>query len=88
MELTGRAEGVVTEVKTVWQIKVNLKPVRAHSLDGAVFPHRVTVSYSADGAEYAVRVYIPWRIAPPKKGASVVVLYNESKPRQCMLELF
>ena len=35
----GQTEGVITDVKTCWWLKVNTKPVRRNMFDGALFPH-------------------------------------------------
>ncbi len=86
MEFNSRTTGVVTEVKRVWWIKVNLKAVRSHSLDGAVFPHTAVIKYTVNGREYVTKVYIPWRIVPPLKGAEVTVLYSKERPNRCMVE--
>ena len=43
--------GTVVSVKKQWWLKVNTKPVRMHALDGATFPHIVTVKYTVDGNE-------------------------------------
>ena len=43
--------GTIISVKKQWWLKVNTKPVRMHALDGATFPHIVTVKYTVDGNE-------------------------------------
>ena len=43
-----RTVGTVTELKKLWWFKINTKCVRKHALDGAFFPHRVKVRYTAD----------------------------------------
>lgn len=47
--------GTVISVKKQWWLKVNTKPVRMHALDGATFPHIITVKYSVNGQEYTRR---------------------------------
>lgn len=42
-----RTEGTVLSVKKQWWLKVNTKAVRLGPLDGARFPHIVTVEYMA-----------------------------------------
>ncbi len=86
MEFNSKTTGVVTEVKRVWWIKVKLKAVRTHSLDGVAFPHTAVIKYTVNGREYVTKVYIPWRIVPPSKGAEVTVLYREERPKLCMVE--
>lgn len=85
MDFERETTGVITEVKTVWWIKVKLKPVRTHSLDGVAFPHTVAVEYTVNGRKYVTKVYIPWRIVPPQKGTEVTVLYNDERPKLCMI---
>lgn len=87
MEFYGRTTGTVTEVKTIWWIKVKLKAVRLHSADGVAFPHSIRVKYTVDGREYNKKVYVPWRILPPSKGAEVAVSYDEDRPQRCMVGL-
>lgn len=86
MEFKSSTTGVVTEVKRVWWIKVKLKPVMTYSTDGAVFPHTAVIKYTVNGKDYIKKLYIPWRIVPPAKGAEVTVHYNEGRPRLCMVE--
>lgn len=87
MELTGKTTGTVIEVKKIWWIKVKLKAVRLHPTDGVAFPHSVKVKYTVGGREYSKKVYVPWRILPPQKGAEVAVNYNEDRPSVCMVGL-
>lgn len=87
MDFNGKTTGTVTEVKTIWWIKVKLKAVRLHSTDGVAFPHSIRVKYTVDGREYNKKVYVPWRILPPSKGAEVAVSYDEDRPRRCMVGL-
>ena len=86
MELTCRAEGVVIKVKRVWQIKVNTKPIRAHALDGAVFPHVITVRYTAGAGEYIKKKFVKARFIPPRVGDTISVLYDENDPSRCRIE--
>lgn len=77
--------GTVIAVKKLWQIKINTKPVRSHSLDGAVFPHIVTVKYTARGVEYIKKKYVRARLAPPRVGETVDVLFRKEKPSKCKI---
>ena len=77
--------GTVTAVKKLWWIKVNTKPVRTHALDGALFPHTITVKYSVNGIEHIKRKYIRARLVPPKIGDTVEVYYLEEKPGKCRI---
>ena len=40
--------GTVISVTKQWWLKVNRKPVRAHAMDGAAFPHTIKVKYTID----------------------------------------
>lgn len=44
--------GTVTELKKLWQVKLNTKPARKHAPDGAFFLHRIKVSYTVNSTEY------------------------------------
>ena len=44
--------GTVISVTKQWWLKVNRKPVRAHAMDGAAFPHTIKVKYTIDGKDY------------------------------------
>lgn len=87
MEFNGKTTGTVSEVKKIWWIKVKLKAVRLHPTDGVAFPHSVNVKYTVGGREYNKKVYVPWRILPPSKGAEVTVNYDENRPSRCRISL-
>ncbi len=87
MEMNGRTTGMVMEVKKIWWIKVKLKAVRLHPADGVAFPHSVKVKYTVGGREYSKKVYVPWRILPPPKGAEVTVNYDADRPSRCIVGL-
>ena len=72
--------GTVTSVKKQWWLKVNTKPVRMHALDGATFPHIITVKYSVNGQEYTKRKWIKACEIPPDLESEVTVIYDENKP--------
>lgn len=72
--------GTVVSVKKQWWLKVNTKPVRMHALDGATFPHIITVKYFVDGQEYTKRKWIKACEAPPALNTEVSVMYSENKP--------
>ena len=50
--------GTVISVTKQWWLKVNRKPVRAHAMDGAAFPHTIKVKYTIDGKDYICRKWI------------------------------
>lgn len=87
MEFTGRTTGTVTEVKTLWWIKVNTKPIRKHALDGALFPHTIAVKYEVNGIEYTKKAYVSVKKDTPPRNAEVAVYYNEAKPSKCKVEI-
>ena len=39
-----KTAGTVVSVKKQWWLKVNTKPIRMNTLDGATFPHIIKVS--------------------------------------------
>jgi len=79
--------GTVIAVKKLWWLKVNTKPVRSHSLDGALFPHTITVKYTVKGIEYIKKAYVPVKREVPLKGAQAAVYYNGNKPSKCRIEI-
>lgn len=72
--------GTVISVAEQWWLKVNTKPVRLHSLDGAVFPHIIKVKYAVDEKEYICRKWIGAGGRVPVEGSRVKVLYREDRP--------
>ena len=72
--------GTVVSAARQWWCKVNIKPVRAHALDGAVFPHIIKVRYTADGKEYIKRMLLDAGSPVPAVGSSVTVRYCKEKP--------
>lgn len=79
--------GVIVAVKRCWWLKINTKPVRAHALDGAVFPYVVTVRYSAGGSEFVGKKTVVWKNGIPRAGQEVTVWYNANKPAK-IIKLF
>ena len=73
-------EGTVTAVKTQWWLKVNTKPVRRHSMDGAVFPHIIHVRYRVGDREYTCRKWVRAGQRPPEAGSTVTVCCPEDRP--------
>ena len=74
--------GLVQEVKTCWWLKVNRKPVRAHALDGASFPHIIRFTYTVDGREYTGRRWVNWNRRCPVKDEKITVHYEEAAPEK------
>lgn len=83
MEFNGKTTGTIIEIKKIWWIKIKLKAVRLHPTDGVAFPHNVKVKYTVSGREYLKKLYVPWRILPPQKGAEITVEYNKDRPSVC-----
>jgi len=78
----GQTEGVVTEVKTCWWIKINTKPVRRHALDGALFPHIIHFTYHVAGKTYTGKRWIQWNKRCPVKDEKITVHYEENAPEK------
>ena len=74
--------GTVISVKKQWWLKINTKPVRTHTLDGAIFPHIIKVQYTVDGKTYIKRKWIGANSQPPAEGSSVTVLYCGNNPNK------
>ncbi len=87
MDKSYRTTGTVIAVKKLWWLKINTKPVRTHSLDGALFPHSITVKYTVNGIEYIKKAYISAKKKPPARGAETAVYYNGNKPSACRIEI-
>lgn len=78
----GQALGTVTEVSTCYWFKVNTKPIRRHSWDGAVYPHIIRFSYEVDGKTYSGKCWVPWTVRCPVKGEQITVFYEETDPQK------
>lgn len=86
MEMNQKTTGTIAAVKKLWWLKINTKPVRLHSLDGAIFPHRVTVRYTVNGAEYIKKKIVSAWLVPPPVGTEIALHYNEDKPKKCRID--
>lgn len=82
-----RTIGTVIAVKKQWWLKINTKPVRTHSLDGAIFPHVIKVIYTVEGTPYTKRKWVPASHPIPTLGSEVTVLYGEEKPARAKIIL-
>lgn len=76
----GQTEGVVTQVKTCWWLKVNTKPFRRNMFDGAVFPHIIYFTYTVNGQSYQGKRYVNWNKQCPQKGEKLTVYYEKENP--------
>ncbi len=77
--------GTVIAVKKQWWLKVNTKPIRKGTFDGATFPHIIKVKYTVDGKEYTKRKWIHTGNDVPSVGSSVTVVYSENKPSKARI---
>ena len=77
----------VIKVHKCWWIKVNTKPVRLHALDGAAFPHIITVEYEVDGQKYTKKKFLSYNITCPNVGSSVELYYEISNPNKISFNL-
>lgn len=75
-------EGSVTQVSRCWWLKVNTKPVRRFSGDGAVYPSIITFSYQVGSISYTGKRYIPIHYRVPQKGETIFVYYDPEKPQK------
>ncbi len=74
--------GVVVSAYKQWWFKVNTKPIRLHSLDGAEFPYIIKVKYFVDGKEYTKIKWISTNYIVPAVDSTVKVQYEENNPKK------
>ena len=77
--------GIVQAVAKQWWLKVNAKPIRMGTLDGATFPHIIKVRYVVDGNTYTKRKWIGAGKAVPAVGSKLTVLYCSTKPSKAKI---
>ena len=75
-----KTDGMVTQVRTCWWLKINTKPVRCNMFDGAVFPHIIHFTYTVDGQTYQGKRYVNWNRRCPQKGEKLMVYYQKENP--------
>ncbi len=75
-----QTEGVITEVKTCWWLKINTKAIRTSAMDGAKFPHIIHFTYSVAGREYQGKRYVSWQKDCPHKDEKLTVYYEPEDP--------
>lgn len=73
-------EGTITEMKKHGWIKINTKPVRTHSLDGALFPYTVFFRYSVNGRDYEGRKFVGLNTNGLRVGGKITVYYDGENP--------
>lgn len=74
--------GRVTDVYRCWWLRINTKPVRRFSGDGAVYPHIITFEYQVDDALHIGKLYIPVRYRVPCKGEKIEVYLDPDDPHK------
>ena len=79
--------GTVISVSKQWWFKVNTKPIRNGTLDGAIFPHIIKVSYTVNEKTYIKRKWISAGVNVPQVGSDVKVLYCAQKPQKAKIKL-
>ena len=77
-----KTEGIVTKVDTCYWFKVNTKPVRTHSGDGAVFPHIIHFTYPVDGVSYTGKRWVMWNKRCPVTDERITVFYEAEAPEK------
>ena len=77
--------GTVLSVAKQWWLKVNTRPIRMGTLDGATFPHIIKVQYVVDGNTYIKRKWIGAGKEVPAVGSKVTVLYSSDKPSKAKI---
>lgn len=80
-----QTEGIVVSVKKQWWAKIKTKPLRVGPLDGAAFPHVITVRYTVEGTEYTKRAWIKAGLPAPQPGSAVQLIYSPDKPSKAKL---
>lgn len=86
--MTNQTVGTVTRVTRQWWCKINTKPVRTGTFDGAMFPHVVRVSYTVNGKTYTRRKWLHATIASPTVGEHVTVQYDVATPKKATFSFY
>ena len=77
--------GTVISASRQWWLKVNTKPVRMGTLDGAVFPYIIKIQYTVDGTDYIKRQWIGAGGPVPAVGSSVKLVFDKEKPSKAKM---
>ena len=80
-------KSTVVSASKQWWLKINIKPVRLHALDGAIFPYVIKVLYTVEGESYTKRKWIPAGKPVPAVGSTVTVAYGDEKPAKAKIVL-
>lgn len=74
--------GTITDVSRCWWLRINTKPIRRFSGDGAVYPSIITFSYVVDNIPYVGKLYIPYRCRVPQAGETIDIYYDPANPKK------
>ena len=85
--MNNQTDGIVASVKKQWWLKVNKKAFRWGPMDGAAFPHIITVKYTVDGKEYTKKAWINAGSPVPEEGSTVPVMYSAEQPSEAKVVL-
>ena len=80
-------KGIISSARQLWFIKINTKAVRSNSMDGAIFPSVIKVTYTVNGTDYCKRKFLSAYVRCPNQGESVTVFYQDNKPAKSRIEL-
>lgn len=80
-------DGKATEVKTCHWLKVNSKPARTNSLDGAKFPRIIHFTYTVDGRGYTGKRHVNWSIRCPVKDELITVYCDAENPAKYAVQI-
>lgn len=78
---------VISVSKQKW-IKINTKPIRANSVDGATYPYIIKISYNVDGKDYIKRKWVGAGYPLPSVGSYIKVIYDENKPSKVKINSY
>jgi hypothetical protein len=82
-----RVRGFVTSSETCWMFKVNKSAFRTHPLDGAVFPHYIRFTYSADGTEFTGERFFDAFSRSPQAGEVIDVCVDGGSPLKYAIQV-
>ncbi len=77
--------GIVISTSRQWWFKVNTKPIRMETMDGAIFPYVIKIQYTVNGTDYIKRQWISAGKQVPAIGSSVKLIYNADKPSKARI---
>ncbi len=79
-------QGIVTDVKKCWWVKVKTKPVLTSYSDGVKHPHIIHYTYEVLGEKYTGSKTLSYMVAPPNKNAYVTVYYDPNDPSKSTIK--